>query len=153
MQSDCGGIVSLPYSHSITIRDVRGQLRIFICHECRMRFGFQTGLPPAWDQAKTQKHFRPHPSSPIHGMFGNTSWSVVKAQLDSAFISGHVHIDEFGRTGLIAFTHNVIGTVQSGGDLLSAYSIYLGSLPYHPHGFPTPVVGKQTCYICGSSIT
>jgi len=127
-------------------------MSIYLCNTCRIQSGIHIGSLPKWNWSGIERHFRENPNKPIQSTFVDTSYFVVQEQLDSAFVSGHVLVDDYDRTGLIGLTSAANGIVRSGSIYQSAYGIYLANLDFSPHGWPTTAIGEQACFVCGKPI-
>src|SRR3989338_9839583 len=136
---------------------------MYYCHNCAIRNGFLRSAVPSpltgtqYQLEKYDKHTSPTSNYNLNTIFTGPSSVSYRSCIISTVASGHVQIDDQGRTNVVWVASMQTGiTCQNGVFTMpaNAVKVVYHDNPQKIHGFPiqSSELAAEACSICGCPI-
>lgn len=135
----------------------------YYCHACGVLLGLWkpvaplTLTDPTYQLGKYFKHTVPASVAGLNGVFTAPGSETYARYIVTTIASGHVQVDDCGRTNIVWVASEQTGIQYKGGVFVGATDAVKVVLPHDPakiHGFPIRMceLKASRCVKCGSPV-
>jgi hypothetical protein len=152
-----------PINNWLVLNDVRRNMAGYYCHECALKMGLLHPAEPMiltgteYQLNKYLKHTAPTSDYNFNTIFTGPASSTYHSYIVTTIASGHVQVDDRGRTNVLWVASGPTGITFHKGNFAGPTNAV--KVVYHDnenkiHGFPiqSSALGVATCVSCGRPI-